>query len=333
MRWGGAGRSPLRILAHVHGYPPQQNAGAEWMLHTILRWLVRRGHEARVILGPVSGPYELDGVSVIPAEPRLEGPAFFRWAGVHARWADVVLTHLDCTQEAAGLARVNGKPIVHLVHNEGQLSYHRVTDAALIVFNSEWVSRAVRWAGHSMIVRPPVFVEDYLVQPNGEQAVTLISTIELKGAPAFFQMATRMADRRFIAVRGAYGKQVDPEQEIPNLTILENTPDIRSVYARTRVLAVPSSYESWSRCAIEACASGIPVIAGPTPGLRESLDYAGMFLPTEDIGQWCRAIRNLDDSGTYAAASAKGRRRAAELQDQSEGELEEFERALLSLRA
>ncbi|MFE4971343.1 glycosyltransferase [Kitasatospora sp. NPDC056651] len=51
------------------------------------------------------------------------------------------------------------------------------------------------------------------------------------------------------------------------------------VYARSRVVLMPSSHESWGRVGVEAFASGIPVIAHPTPGLAECLGHAGIYVP------------------------------------------------------
>lgn len=323
--------SPLRVLAHVHGYPPHDNAGAEYMLHMILRWLVSRGHEARVIVAPERESYEYEGVSVVSAAESLGGDhaAFFRWAERHAAWSNLILTHLDFTANAVGIARVNARPLVHLVHNEMQLGHHGVTEAALVIFNSAWVSETVAWQGPSIIVRPPVFARDYLVDRNGAGAITLVATIKLKGVDTFYEIARRMPKRRFLGVQGAYSLNIAPEPELSNVEIRANGPDIASVYRQTRILLVPSQYESWSRCAIEAATSGIPVIASPTPGLRESLGEAGIFVERDDIAGWCRRIDNLDEDRAYRTASEAVRARAAELEASSEQELEALEEALM----
>ena len=322
----------LRILAHVHGYPPQENAGAEHMLHVILRWLVSRGHQARVMVGPERKSYELDGVSVVSGHiVGTDHAAFFHWAEQHARWSNVILTHLDFTSNAMGIARVNARPLVHLVHNEMQLGYHRVTDAALVIFNSAWVAEAVGWQGPSLIVRPPVFARDYLVEPDDIGAITLVATIKLKGVETFYEIARRMPKRRFLGVQGAYSLNIPPDPELSNVEIRPNGPDIASVYRQTRILLVPSQYESWSRCAIEAATSGIPVIASPTPGLRESLGEAGIFVERDDIPGWCRRIDSLDDESTYRRVSDAVRARAAELETASEQELQALEAALVGI--
>ncbi len=81
----------------------------------------------------------------------------------------------------------------------------------------------------------------------------------------------------FLGVRGAYGRQVMPPPRLPNCEVLDSVTgkEMRThVYGRSRVMLMPSLYESWGRVAVEALASGIPVIAHPTPGLVESLGEA-----------------------------------------------------------
>jgi glycosyltransferase involved in cell wall biosynthesis len=76
---------------------------------------------------------------------------------------------------------------------------------------------------------------------------------------------------------------------------------------------MPSDYESWGRVAVEAMACGIPVIAHPTPGLRESLSWAGTFADRNDPRLWVEAIANLDPKQAYISAREKSLARAKEL--------------------
>ncbi|WP_329567679.1 Gp19/Gp15/Gp42 family protein [Streptomyces sp. NBC_01361] len=50
--------------------------------------------------------------------------------------------------------------------------------------------------------------------------------------------------------------------------------------------------------------SGIPVIANPTPGLVESVSWAGTFADRANLDAWVSAIRSLMDPDRWAAASA-----------------------------
>src|SRR5690606_41582358 len=104
-----------------------------------------------------------------------------------------------------------------------------------------------------------------------------------KGAETFYALAGRCPQTRFLGGKGGYGVQILPRgnNALPNVEIVEHLPPERmrdEVYARTRVLLMPSAYESWGRVGVEAMCSGIPVIAHLTAGLRESLGDAGAFV-------------------------------------------------------
>lgn len=93
---------------------------------------------------------------------------------------------------------------------------------------------------------------------------------------------------------------------------------------------MPSYYESWGRVAVEAMSLGIPVIAHPTPGLKESLGDAGLFANRDSIDQWVRLIDKLKtDPWFYGLKSAEGRVRARHLDPAPQ--LKEIESWLKSL--
>lgn len=314
----------MKFLAHVHKAPPEHNAGAEWMLLAIAQDLVRRGHEFTIYARHNVRPANLGGVAIHPVtSPRRLEALYMQ--------ADVVFTHLDETRAAMSYAGRTGRPLVHLVHNDRQLRFHGVTEADLVVFNSRWIELAERWRGPSVVVRPPVFADQYATT-RGEH-VTLINLAEAKGGPLFFELAERLPNISFLGVAGAYGVQAIPALRPRNVEIIRNTPNpVRDIYARTRLLLVPSSYESWGRVAIEAASSGIPVIAHPTPGLIESLGAAGIFIDRDDVDAWAERIDTLLNlPAYYALHSAKVARRARDLDPTAE--LDELERALLAIKA
>lgn len=76
------------------------------------------------------------------------------------------------------------------------------------------------------------------------------------------------------------------------------------VWSRTKVLLIPSNYETYGMVGVEAIASGIPTIAHPTDGLCESLGDAGWFIPRDDVDEWQRVIELLlTDDAVYDCAS------------------------------
>jgi glycosyltransferase involved in cell wall biosynthesis len=104
------------------------------------------------------------------------------------------------------------------------------------------------------------------------------------------------------------------------------------VWAKTRILLARSLYESYGMAAVEALASGIPVIAHPTPGLREALGDAALFLDRQDVLAWAVAIEELHADGDHRAeATAAALARSAFLADQAEAELKAWVEALRDL--
>jgi glycosyltransferase involved in cell wall biosynthesis len=163
-----------------------------------------------------------------------------------------------------------------------------------------------------MVLPPPVDPARYKTKRG--DAITLINMGENKGARLFWTLTRIMPERKFIAVKGGYSEQIVSKKPGANVEIIEHTPDIRNIYAKTRLLLMPSAYESWGRVAIEAAASGIPTIAHPTSGLLESLGDAGTFANRDDIADWVEAIRALDEQDLYDEKSAAALARSTELE-------------------
>lgn len=316
----------MQVVARLHAAPPRHNAGAEWMAWSMFRALVERGHDVKVWLsryGEDHEPYEMDGVQVIPLESRLD----FATA---VRRASVLVSHLENVRPTAALARGYGKPFVAICHNTFTPTFKDMAagGTALAVYNSQWMKReaevffaeypkAIR-PEQSLIVRPPVFAEDYATK-SGDR-ITLVNTNPDKGGGLFRDLAARMPDRKFLAVMGAYGEQTD-YSGLANVEVVEHVfgHEMReAVYGRTRVLLMPSFYESWGRAGVEALASGIPVLAHPTPGLCESLSEAGIFLEREDLDGWEAVLRKLEAPAEYRLASKRAKARSTELNPSAE---------------
>lgn len=328
----------VNVLAMAHLYPPAHNAGAEWMLHTLLRTLVDAGHRVDVLLSRDHPGYQrsflLHGVKVWPQFSECDRPP-----------ADLVISHLENTPRASVLAGQWRIPVVHVLHNT--FSGSRYTLAAyqpdLTVTNSHWMRADLTdwWSRQSFGTMPrlttvhPVVVErDYITFGDHERdRVTLVNLTETKGARVFYALAELMPEVKFLGVHGAYGEQL-VRTDLPNVELLAHLTGLdmaEKVYRRTKVLLTPSDYESWGRVGVEAMCSGIPVIAHPTPGLHESLGTAGTFIDRAHIAEWATAIRQLSAGPTRDAARLAAQRRVVQLERRAENELTDWVRLIEAL--
>jgi len=240
-------------------------------------------------------------------------------------FSEVIMTHLDVTRKAIDLSRRHGRPLVHVVHNDRQLRFHSVrpNEAALVVANSDWIQDAIKWTGPTTVVYPPTPLMDYRLPDNKGDSVVLINLTQQKGALVFYDLARRNPDIKFLGVRGAYGIQ-EPPPTLPNLTIEDHTPDVKSIYSRARIVLMPSWYESWGRVAVEAACSGIPSITSPTPGLAESNCGYLKFRPDRP-DEWNEALRVLwNDEREWGRASQYAALRAAQLDKINQVQLKEL---------
>jgi glycosyltransferase involved in cell wall biosynthesis len=317
----------VRVLFMVHLWMPQHNAGAETTAGALAKKLVQRGHQVVVQLSMahpmyVTGPYVYEGISVYPYVDQADP---LRWVQMNPK-PDLIVTHLKDTLRASILGKMYQIPVINLMHNDHYKCRMDLRHGSkLVVYNTEWMQAAVEeWyrecigePPRSIVVRPPIFPDQYKVNPPtaAKGCVTLINLFEEKGSEVFYVLAERFPRLKFLGVMGAYGKQ-DVRHGLPNVEIIPHVAAhhmVTQVYARTRILLMPSSYESYGRAGVEAACSGIPTIAHPTQGLTEALSDGGTFCHREDIRAWTAALAGLTTAKGWAEASVRARRIPARL--------------------
>lgn len=312
----------MNILSSIHLYPPKHNCGAEWMIHHMHKDLQEKGHNIRVLLHQankyrISNNYCFDGVDVFPPTNSVSENL--------VKWSNAIFTHLDYTHWTIGWGKMYRKPVFHLIHNSHLYPEIQNADASqYIIYNSNWLKNKLKYNHDSFVLTPPVDYRYYDVKMNTEENdyITLINLNENKGGKIFNEIAKAMPKKRFLGVLGSYDEQID--SSIPNIKYVSNTSNILDVYRQTRILIMPSEYESWGRTATEAMCSGIPVICSQADGLVENCDYAGIYIKDRnDIKSWVSEIEKLDDKKAYQAASRKAKARSREHDPRKK--LDEFE--------
>ncbi|MFD9903924.1 glycosyltransferase family 4 protein [Streptomyces sp. NPDC059063] len=324
---------PVRVVAWIHYGVPYRCAGSETMLQTLMRALKGAGMGVLVVVSSVPeapSSWEVDGVPYMHLSPYGAEMLIRRVR------PQVVVTHHHYAARAVAFARTVGARSALLLHSDHEIAA-RVLKARpdLCVYNTEWVraSVAARYeeADRWLVVHPPVIPGEHRAAAAGD-AVTLVNLSRDKGVDTWRAAAAALPDLPFLGVAGAHGRQV--RDGMPrNVRLIGQTGNMRDdVWARTRLLTVPSLYESYGMGAVEALASGIPVIAEPTPGLREALGGAATFVDRTETAAWAAAVEGLyEDGPAREAAVAAALARSAHLAHRTEQELKVWADAIQDL--
>lgn len=166
---------------------------------------------------------------------------------------------------------------------------------------------------HPILHKSKILVDGPLVG----DCVTLINANDNKGQAQFIAMARKMPDQKFLGILPYYG-ELHVAQAPSNVEWIKFDDDIRNVLRRTRILVMPSYYESFGRVGVEAMANGIPVLyskpalksqypGGSTEGMETWIRPAGIACDRENIDEWVAAIQALQDPDAYAAKSAESK--------------------------
>lgn len=318
----------MKILWIIYAYPPQLNGGAEKYTHHLNKYLIRQGHTVCVCVPPeymgykyTNGYYE--GVLMSIADTKKERDAL-------VEWSDVVMTHLDFTMATMLYIR-SYRPVVWVSHNSHFTSFEDIkwNDNASIIYNCNKMKEMGDkiYSNNSMVLHPPISLDKpySLIPPNASKHkyITLLNVSEYKGGKILKEIAKRLPNYSFLAVQGGYGVQ---EGNFPrNVKVVKHTVDVQKIYDQTRIILMPSRYESWGMVASEAMQNGIPVIASPCYGLEENLAWAGTYADLDNIEQWVEAIKAFDNSKLYNIKSEQGLKRSAEQRTLEQSELRECE--------
>jgi glycosyltransferase involved in cell wall biosynthesis len=302
-----------RSVMLLHAYVPFWNAGSEVCAHTVNKTLAQKGHEVWVgVPGYPNRVYE--GVHMFDLNDRTLLHSLMKHT--HA-----IGTH-SFRSRCMNLSRAYGSAFIDWFHggtytsNANKEGIPKQDPRHWGVFNSNSLMESFNDVSENRIhiLRPPVDWREYEVQKPNPRYITLSNLNENKGGQILIQIAKSAPELDFLGVRGSYWKQIE-DHTVENITYINNTPRIKEVYAVTKILIMPSKDETWGRTAVEAMSSGIPVVAAPTPGLRECCEDAALFVERNDIKEWVRLIRRLStDKAFYDEYANRGKARAKQLE-------------------
>lgn len=220
---------------------------------------------------------------------------------------DIVWAQLEGAFDVLSIARRHGVQGLLFVHDaeDDEALLRRTADLGChVVCSSEFLAGKVS----GIIGRPsPVIypASDWYFGTghDPEGFITMVNPHPVKGLETFLQIARRLPQHRFLLQESwnlgdAPLEQLHTQLEsLPHVRFQRRVADMRSVYARTRLLLVPSIWqEGFGMVAVEAQSCGIPVIASARGGLRESVGRGGLLIEDyRNVDAWTKAIASVVD--------------------------------------
>jgi hypothetical protein len=329
----------MTVVALSHGYPPLWNMGGEVSLHRSM--LAVKGE--RVVLTNTQAEYYIDGIRVtqintpdvlnIKADP---APIAKQLKNLNARVViaqnELSLPAVLAAQEVGAVSVVN----VHTPPKYGKGIRAGVVYADYAVYNTETSARQWGEPG-AIVVHPPISPLPEKTSPTGD-AYTVLSSLLNKGVEVVLELAKLYPDKRFIIVRSpaepTHGLS-DIEERARFLPNVELHPrvhpnEVHKYFEQTRILLVPSKYETYGMSAIEAAGYGIPTVHVDTPHVREGIGDAAVLVKPLSVQETSRGIDLIENN--YESYSEKARARAEWIQGRQVAELDKFSEFIKNIR-
>jgi glycosyltransferase involved in cell wall biosynthesis len=313
--------------------------GGEVSLHRTLQAI----DEEVIVLTNVDKPYTFEGIKVmqintpdvldVMADPK---PIAKQLRELGAR---VVIAQNELSLPAVKAAAEVGAISIVSLHTPpkyGKLLRQAVVEADYAIYNTETSAR--QWGEpNALVVHPPINPLPNKTINDGD-AFTLLSSLVNKGVEVVLELAKMYPDRRFIVVRSpaepTHGLE-DLEDRVASLPNVELHPrvapeDVDKYFKQTRILLVPSRYETYGMSAIEAAGYGIPSVHVDTPHTREGIGEASILIPPLSVQKAAEAIDIIDND--YEEYSKAARKRAEWLQERQEQEMQAFAKFIANIK-
>lgn len=249
--------------------------------------------------------FRVNGAEVfVVAEPsRLRGELTDRLRDFRPDWA--LVSSEDPSQNLLDAAlKADAAPIAYLAHTPAFLPFgpqafypserrgRMLAKAAGIVTVSRYVADYIgRWGGlDAEVYSFPLYGTGPFRDYGSEEGfVTMINPCAIKGIAIFLALARSMPEVSFAAVP-TWGTTPEDRAALAafhNVTLLEPQEDVDRIYARTRVLLMPSLWqEAFGVTAVEAMLRGLPVLASDVGGLPEAKLGTDLVLPVRPIERY-----------------------------------------------
>ncbi|MBU2441515.1 MAG: glycosyltransferase family 4 protein [Nanoarchaeota archaeon] len=318
--------------------------GAEISMHTFLKGAVRRGYDTLVATsleqkGSAVCSLEYDGVKIININHNTREEELSKI--VDSYKPELLITQLMWSDIALKVA--NERKIKSILRFCKIPAYLDISEGSefsptSILVVSDYVRDYVmkNWNRQSIVIHPPIETENVISQGEDRIYITMFNPNIKKGGDFFREIALRMGNHYFATVSGwdilKNGDKTDTEiirrlceslrikytgqklddisfDGVKNVKKFSYTSDVSKIYAKTRVLCIPSQWqEAFGRVSIEAMVNSIPVVGSNVGGLAEIVRGGGVLINnSKDPDEWVQELRKLDDTEEYERIAKKGK--------------------------
>ena len=210
--------------------------------------------------------------------------------------------------------------------------------AAGIITISDYMRDYIkRWSGlDSTVLHFPSYGAGPYTHFNNFDSgyVTMVNPCVYKGISIFLSLAEKLPHVKFAAIPfwGTSAEDRAALERLPNVTLLQPSPNLDDIFGQTKVLLVPSIWgEAYGQVVVDAMLRGIPVLASNVGGLPEAklgVDYVlpvnmieryemdakkqiQPVVPAQDVSAWVETLnRVLTDRAEYERVSLASREAA-----------------------
>lgn len=166
------------------------------------------------------------------------------------------------------------------------------------------------------------------IEPDAVVVGTVGRLVWQKGFQELFEAARRLASSRpgvvFVIVGAADPEKADAidadtlakiGEAATNVIFTGGRGDVECLYPAFDLFVLPSYREGFPRAAMEAAATGLPIIATDIRGCRQVVTHGlnGLLVPLHDIDRLASAIEEFVDDGELRRRMGEASRRKAEV--------------------
>ena len=319
----------MTVVGISHGYPPFWNMGGEVSLHRTMCAIKDR----KVVLTATDKEYVFEGVEVkkidVPDVLDINSNPIAISKQLIEVDAKAVIGQNELSLPAVKAAGITGAISIVNVHTPPRFGANireAVVHSDYAIYNTR--TAATQWGEpDALVIHPPISEIPSNTSTNGD-AYTLLSSLRNKGVQVVLDLAKLHPDKRFIIVRSpaepthGIANLEDQAAKLPNVELHPRVSpeEVHKYLEQTRVLLVPSMYETYGMSAIEAAGYGIPSIHVDTPHVREGIGDAAVLIRPLSLDDALKGISLIEDE--YQRYSNNARARAEWIHARQEREFD-----------